>query len=178
MKTWVWGLALLLLAGCGSSASVSPPAPVEEGGYINGKKVADFYRQFQYRKIEGEDLPYRYLSNGYTKLKTIGPNKNLYFTANIFLLENGEYVLDYNEVTGEKSEDGFMTLTTVFTQRYKGRWKVDYIAIQLDSRIRGAGATVNEKDVLSLTFQEPFNAPELKDKADIFYYTSSTQGLD
>jgi len=174
----VWLLVVVGVAGCGSSVSVGPQEEIREEKYINGKKVSEFYRQFLYKKVEGEDLPYRYLSNSFTKLKAIDAKKSLYFTASIFLLDGGQYVLDYSEATGEKSDDGFMSMTTTFTQRYKGTWAIDDMAIILDSHAKGVGFLSDEKDALSLTFKAPFNAPELKDKADVFYYTSSTQGLD
>lgn len=179
MRALALALCLVLsVVGCGAKVGPSEDPIVREERFINGKPVADYYRQFLYRKVDNEALPFRYLSNAFTKIKKIDDNKTLYFTASIFLLEDGTYVLDYEEAIGEKSDDGFITVTTDFKTRVKGAWRIEDLALVLDGIGKAAGFVKNEKDAIALKFEKVLHAPELNGTTDYFYYTSSNQGLE
>jgi len=173
-----WLLLVLAVVGCGAKVDIGGDPVVEEERFINGKPVAAYYQQFHYKKAEGEDLPYHYLSNSYTKLKAIDTKKSLYFTASLFLFEGGEYAIDYEEAVGEKSDDGFITMTSVFKTRLRGTWRIEELGLVLEGLGRGAGFTYNDKDAFWFKFERALNAPELAEKSDNFYYTSSNQGFD
>ena len=176
MRTLIHLLALLALAGCGGVSVGTGEGPAKEERFINGIPVVQYYQAFHYKKSEGEDLPFHYLSNSSTKLKKLEGDKNLYFTASIFLFENNTYTVDYDESVLEMADSGIITLTSVFKTRVKGTWKIEDMSLVLDGLGKGTGATVNDQQAFVFAFDRAINTPELKGKADFYYYTSSNQG--
>lgn len=171
---------IVTLGGCGTKVTTGgedKPVVQEEEYRIGGVLAKDYYRQFLYQRHPEETLPYHYLSNSFTKLRKIDASTNLFFNASLFLLDGGDYVLDYQEVTGETDADGVMTIKTVFKTRVRGKWSIVQTTLALDGVGRAVGFKYNDKDTLNLKFDRAFNAPELKDKPDYFYYTSSNLGM-
>lgn len=117
------------------------------------------------------------MSNSYTKIKQLEVGTNLYFNASLFLLENGDYVMDYQEVSGSVGSDGFMTVTPVFQKRLKGKWAIDKTALKIEGVGTGAGFTINKDEVLAFKIEQKINAPEATEKLDYFYYTASSSGM-
>lgn len=173
----VYAIFALLISGCGTPATSSHIPVAQEEHRIGGMLAKDYYRQFLYRKIDDDQLPFKYLSNSFTKLKKIDAKNNLYFNASLYLLGEGKYVFDYQEVVGETGSDGMMTTKPVFKKRIHGNWQVSEVALLVDGVGQGAGFTYNEKETLNLKFDRAFHAPELKEKSDWFHYTSSNQGM-
>ena len=106
MKLGTMFIALtLILSGCGSNDSGGPvsnnPADDNEKRTFefNGKPTDQYFRQFLYKKDSDKFSPYRYLIADDQKLRVEG-DRTRYANSSLFLLEDGTYVLKYDEALG------------------------------------------------------------------------------
>lgn len=164
-------LFALILAGCGLDSITT-----KEENLIGDVPAEKYYRQFLYKKDEGEALPYRYLSQSLTKIRTISDKENLYFTSSLYMQADGRYVLDYEEAQGNEV-DGMLTTKPVFRKRLEGKWSVDKTALVIENVGRGAGLKYNEEDTVALVITSPIHDTAVKDKSAVYYYTQSNKGM-
>lgn len=172
----VWGHFIFIvivgtLSSCGNVA-------LESRSFKIGDKTAEqYYRQFVYRNDGSGSLPYHYLSRGFSKLKKIDNKENLYYSASLFLREDGNFVLDYEEWQGEEPSGGMTSLRPVFRTRKRGAWRVSETSLVLDGVGNGSALDYNNQPSVVVKFGVPLNAPELKNQSALFSMVQANVGL-
>lgn len=182
-----------LLSACGSGKSGSrndngsnpgPTNPSDHGSggnqtetyELNGKPADEYYKQFLYKKDTNENPPYRYLVSGWEKMREEGA-KTRYYDVSLFLLQDGSYVLRYEELFAKPVANGLQSEGTDFTQELRGTWKVDKADLVISDIGTGTGLVYNDADTVALRFDRNIHTEDLSGKMAILKYGRSSSGL-
>lgn len=183
MQFKIFAVALItILSSCGSSNSggsgINNPGGDNETRTFefNGKPTDQYFRQFIYKKDSDKFSPYRFLTADDQKLRVEG-EKTRYANSRLFLLENGTYVLKYEEALGKPNSTGGMAGIIDFEQELRGTWKVDEMNLVISDVGTGAGLIYNDKETVALKFEHNIHSEGLNGKIAIMSYVHSNVGL-
>lgn len=176
MKLGTLIIALItILSGCGSSNSGGGGHETNEFEF-HGKSADQYFRQFLYKKDSDQYTPYQYLASDSQKMRAEGEKTRIY-SSRLFLIEDGTYVLKYEEFLGKPTTTGGMIGLVDFKQELRGTWKVDEMNLVISDVGTGTGLVYNDKETVALKFERDIHTEGLNGKIAFMSYVRSNVGL-
>ena len=143
---------------------------------FNGKSTDQYFRQFLYKKDSDQYTPHHFLGSDWLRIRVEG-DKTRYANSELFLLEDGTYVLKYEEALGKPNSNGGMAGIIDFEQELRGTWTVDEMNLVISDVGTGTGLIYNDKETVALKFEHNIHTEGLSGKIAIMSYVHSNVGL-